>query len=312
MNWMKSKSKEIFFILKIVITSFILYFVFRKLDFNALLINFSHLNLLVIMIILVTTVLKFYTQLKNWELFLGVNPHYKPESKEIMISHFVGLALRFFIPGGSAIVGKIFYVENRKKLTLLSLGLEVFFQTWIILLFASVSCFFFFENISKLVITIAFVLILILPLSAWFFEGFLKKDHHKLYLKQYLNFIPKVMPIQFIYIFLTIFQYYIILKTLSGFTLWKAVIAVPLILSSNTIPITYSGLGLRETFAVNVLGKYGIDPHIAVTTSLTIFFFNAVLPAIIGVFFIFRNKKVMTRTEVKNDPEKGNDFRGSR
>jgi hypothetical protein len=40
-----------------------------------------------------------------------------------------------------------------------------------------------------------------------------------------------------------------------------------------------------------MLTKLGIPVEIAVSTSLIIFLFNAVLPALPGIYFIARNKK---------------------
>ena len=67
-------------------------------------------------------------------------------------------------------------------------------------------------------------------------------------------------------------------------------VTVPLIMIANIIPITVSGLGIRETFALEVLGNFGIEPELAVGTSLTVFFINTVLPALIGLYFLVTKK----------------------
>jgi hypothetical protein len=69
------------------------------------------------------------------------------------------------------------------------------------------------------------------------------------------------------------------------------VVSIPLILFSNLIPITYAGLGLREKFAIEVLAKYDISSETAITVSLTVFIFNVLLPALIGLFYIVKSKK---------------------
>ncbi|MDD3051924.1 MAG: lysylphosphatidylglycerol synthase domain-containing protein, partial [Candidatus Cloacimonetes bacterium] len=136
-----------------------------------------------------------------------------------------------------------------------------------------------------------FIIILFSPFSATVLYNFVKKEHHKLYIKQYIRSIPKVAMFQFIFISLTVFQYYVLIEQYFHISIGKLFIGVPLILSSNTIPITYSGLGLRETFAISVLSKFDIDPLIAVTASLTIFFFNSVIPALIGLYLLINKKK---------------------
>jgi hypothetical protein len=91
--------------------------------------------------------------------------------------------------------------------------------------------------------------------------------------------------------FITIFQYFILLNNFISFHFFSAVVSIPLILISNLIPITYAGLGLREKFAIEVFSKYTISAEIAVTVTLTIFLFNSVLPAIVGMVLLLRKKK---------------------
>ena len=96
---------------------------------------------------------------------------------------------------------------------------------------------------------------------------------------------------QITYMFLTIFQYFILVNAFLRFHIFSAIVSVPLILSSNLIPITYEGLGLREKFAIEVFSKYTISAEIAVTVTLTIFLFNSILPAIVGLVLFLRKKK---------------------
>ncbi len=91
--------------------------------------------------------------------------------------------------------------------------------------------------------------------------------------------------------FLTIFQYFILLNNFVSFHFFSAVVSIPLILFSNLIPITYAGLGLREKFAIEVLAKYDISSETAITASLTVFIFNVLLPSLIGVYYIIQRKR---------------------
>jgi hypothetical protein len=61
---------------------------------------------------------------------------------------------------------------------------------------------------------------------------------------------------------------------------------------SNSIPITVAGLGLRESFAIHFLKTAGITAEQAVSATLSLFFIQDVLPALIGTWFLVRTKKV--------------------
>ena len=104
------------------------------------------------------------------------------------------------------------------------------------------------------------------------------------------------MTSQIIFEFLTFFQYYILLQFFINMNLsfYEVALCISLILVANTIPITFSGLGLRETASAFLLPKIGIPVEIAVGVSLIIFLFNAILPALPGILLIALYKKNKT------------------
>ncbi len=67
---------------------------------------------------------------------------------------------------------------------------------------------------------------------------------------------------------------------------------------AGLIPISVSGLGVREGFAVYFLGRLGIGAPVAVGVSLLVFSLNVLLPAFIGLIFIFRRRKVLREAGV--------------
>lgn len=280
-----------FYFIKIIITSVILYFIFRKINFHQLYISFIELKLSSILLIIFTAGIKIFIEYLNWGSYLKINPEYNPKKSEIFSSHMIGHALRFLIPGGHAVVGKMFYVNNEKKLSFMSVGIEKFFQIWINLLSASFAAVFYFRSKFILPTILAFVFIIFLPFIIYLLKHLDRKNNFTTYFKQYLKIIPRIFIMQIVYMSLTIFQYFILLNNFLHFHIFSAIVSVPLILFSNLIPITYAGLGLREKFAIEVLSKYGISSETAITVSLTVFIFNVLLPSLIGLYFIIRSKR---------------------
>ena len=286
----KITGKKLFFLLKIIITALILYFLFRKIDLKLVFNNFLHLKLDVLIILLTTALYKIYLQLKNWEDFLQINPDYKSDQSEILRSLLVGYSLRFLVPGGYGIVGKVFFVNNSKKATLVSVGLEKFIQIWTALLFASVSAIFYFQSIDLIIKLIFFALILISPGLIILISSLIRHKNIRSYLKNYNKTVLKIVFRQIQFIFLTLLQFFFVLGNFVRIGIITVLVSIPLVLSANLIPFSYAGLGFKETFAVEVLERYQISPEIAVTSTLIIFFINTLLPALAGLYVILRKK----------------------
>lgn len=188
------------------------------------------------------------------------------------------------MPGGYASFGKIFFIDQSKKKTLVSVGLEKFILTWSIWLFGSWAAFFHFSAFplwGRMVLVAVITLTpLIIYMTRNLFKGYTQ------YFDRCLKIVPLMTFNQAVYLFFTAFQYFIIIYQFLCLQLVRAVLVVPLILIANTIPVTYSGLGLRESFSMHILAEYGVPAEVAVMTSLLIFFFNAVIPALLGTYFI--------------------------
>lgn len=283
--------KKFSFYAKITISMLILYFVFRKIDLRSVGHNLTGIPIWIILILFITTTIKIYFQFINWEKYLKINPNYTPQKNEIAKSFFIGEALRFVVPGGYGTIGKMYFVNNKKSATFVSVGVEKFFQIWTSLAFVSLASIFYFQEISvyiKLGYTIAVMILpfLIHPILHLFKESVLFT-----YSKEYNKVIIPIISRQFLHMLLTFVQYYVIILHFQDIGFFQVCISVPLILSANLIPITFSGLGLRESFAVAVLNNYGIGADVAITCSLLIFFINNVLSALVGTYFIFNHKK---------------------
>ena len=289
---MEKVKKKIGFVLKIAISATILIFIYSQIDVKLFVGNIGQLSFLTILILIITSLMKHVTQGLNWYYALSINPKYKPSWFEITKSYLIGISLGFVLPGGYATYGKMYFIENSKKATFVSVLLEKFFQTWGNLVYASIAAIFFFPNFNLYLRLSVALIVAISPLILLLIIFFIPR--FKVHLPILKSIFPKIITSQLIYIPLTIIQYWLILRSFTDITFIQSCISTTLILSANVIPITYSGLGLREYFAIKVLSQYGITNTAAVTTALIIFFMNSVLPALVGVFYIVRHKKTIS------------------
>jgi len=252
--------------------------------------NFMKFSLFTFFLLVVTTCIKLYLQYRNWKMMLHLNPGFSSRKRQIFKSYLIGLALGFLIPGGHASFGKVFFIENTsKRKTFFSILMEKFFLTWTNWFFAIWATFFYFYSFSLPLKLIAALLITFSPLGLYF--AMRLRPNLEPLRQEYRKAAPLVMLNQIITVFFTFIQYWIILNTFYPIRFDKVAISSSLVLFANTIPITFSGLGLRETFAVHIFKRYGIRGEYAVTASLTIFIITGVLPALVGLFLMMREKK---------------------
>jgi len=209
--------------------------------------------------------------------------------RDVLKTLFIGSSLKFIVPGGHASYGKILFLDYSKKQTLVSAIMEKFMQTWTILLFGSWAALFYYVQFHLFWRLGLITFITLVPLII-FWGGKLFGNHSR-YLKECLKLVPRITLVQAVFAFFTIYQFYLVINRFECFPLLKALISVPLVITANTVPITYSGLGLRESFAMHIFSEYGVSPEIAVTASLMVFVINSVIPGLIGVCLIITGKK---------------------
>ncbi len=58
----------------------------------------------------------------------------------------------------------------------------------------------------------------------------------------------------------------------------------------SLIPITINGLGTREAALISLFGLFGIEATKVFSMSILVLFINGVLPSLIAIFIIFKNK----------------------
>jgi hypothetical protein len=194
------------------------------------------------------------------------------------------------MPGGHATFGKVFYINpDKRKETFYSILIEKFILTWVILFFATWANVIVFGK--WLIPSVIFAIIIsFLPFVApLIFRRYVSID----FLENYYLSLPKILMSQVTFVILTFVQYYVLINSIGNINVSFINLSttVALILVANIIPITFSGLGLRETASALLLPRLGVPVEVAVGASLIIFLFNAVVPAIPGLWYL-REKNI--------------------
>ncbi|MCL2065016.1 MAG: lysylphosphatidylglycerol synthase domain-containing protein [Candidatus Cloacimonetes bacterium] len=303
--------------IQIAVSILVLVIIFRKIEIKTILSILFSLDISLLLMLLGISLIKFLSQAINWHNYIKIFSFKKDSYTFLTVlkTHTIGLALRFLLPGGYATLGKVYYLDSqRKKDTFFSIVLEKFFIIWIIWFFALWVMFFrnkiifindVFNNNVYFIILFLSIIITILP---FFLPKLFKKFIDKYVKRNFYKYLPNILILQFIFEILTFVLYFITLQSLTSVNLnfFDVSAFVAIILVANTIPITFSGLGLRELASGLFLPRLGVPVEIAVSTSLIIYLINSVLPAIFGAFLIASHKKKEANNENQSQTNKHN------
>lgn len=277
------------FILKYLVGLILLVWILARIDRKQMLVALTGIPFSVMVIMLVVAFLNLIGQFLRWK-FLVENHSSDFNKKDLIPSFFAGFAFRLILPGGHAEITKVFLLSGKKKGKVVAFGIEKFFQTYIkIVLVCSILPLFLplYQTFLWTLAAIAFLAYFFLP--QLFKLSILKKfqekevNYHRIFLQTLLYSLAIFWCL--------IIQYYLILNEFHFLGLRETVYTVIFIWGSGLIPISISGLGVRENVAVYFLKQYDFPAHAAVAASLLIFFINSIIPALIGLIFIIKRQK---------------------
>jgi uncharacterized membrane protein YbhN (UPF0104 family) len=283
--------KSLSYIAKALFTLLLLYLIFRRVDLATAWQNICKLSLASVLGVCALTILRHYIQYHNWRHALHLNAGYVSDLRQERASYLLALPLRFLIPGGHAAFAKIFYLKNTSLLaSFIATFVERLFMSWATWTFAAIAAFFFFPHLS-ISLRILFILIAaFLPL--WTALIMSLKSSFRPHLPAYATLAPKMMLLQIANTLLMFLQYYIILNQLGAISAIDTWLGMGLTNLANSIPITISGLGLREGFAIHFLQAFNFSSEQAVAATLSLFIFHDLLPAFVGTVVLFKTKRV--------------------
>ena len=277
---------KLIYLLKFSIGIILIIWILSHVDRQKVLDYFLSLDLFTLFLILVLSVITITVQFLRWR-YLVTSNSVSFEYKDIIPSFFAGYSFRLMIPGGHAEISKIFLLPGKKRGKAIAVGMEKFFQTYIKLVMIFVALSFSFPNYNIYFypsIGILILLLFFLPKIKWL---------KKLQEKEVNNLVVfgNTLFYSLIIFFIMVIQYFILLNLVNSIQFTETMHTVVYLWGSGIVPISISGLGVREGLAVYFLNFYGIYPAHAVATSLFLFFLNTIIPALIGVYFIYQKRQ---------------------
>jgi len=286
---MKTVIKErLLFLLKYLIGLVLLGWILARIDRRQMIEALTGISLPVFISILLLTVINLAAQFARWKYLLeNHSSHY--QAQDILPSFFAGFAFRLMIPGGHAEITKIYLLPGKKNGKVFAFGIEKYFQTFIKVVLVLITLPLVFPNLrmylwglALLVAGSYFLLQVILKRS--FFQRLQEREVH--YPRIFLRTLVFSLAV---FVCLTM-QYHLLLNEIHAIRIGSTALVVIFIWSAGLLPISVSGLGVRENLAVFFLAQYGIPGYTAVGISLLVFFLNSIVPALAGIYFIMARR----------------------
>ena len=313
----KAFTKTAVFVLKLSVSSTLLYLLFEKIGGRAIINNIKLLNPFMFVVAVGMYLVATYFSSLRWKLLLpqGLT------TKRLFSIYMMGSFFNTYMPGiigGDAVKAYYLSTELKKGQTTHSKGHEgslaiasVFMDRYIgffaLLIIGLISFPFGFKYIAGSpvkwalpAISTAFML-----LSVAIFKlrvGARLKFLVNIY--EYFQFysskkdvLVKAFVYSLIVQILGIMAVYILSEGLAlNISFLSLLIFVPIIIIVSLIPVSISGIGLREGAFAFLLGSMGVRPDLATTLSL-IWFLSVVVASLLGLFEYLRYKAVLGREE---------------
>jgi hypothetical protein len=205
---------------------------------------------------------------------------------DLLPSFFSGYAFRLLIPGGHAEFSKIFLLPGKKRGKMLAFGMEKYAQALIKIFALLIVLPFNFPDFKVYSILCLFLLMigyLLFP-KIPIIKTFQEKDfHYHRVIGMNIIFAAEIFAIMGL-------QYYLLLNEVDSISLSATYHTSVYLWSAGMVPVSVSGLGIREGLAVYFFKFYNVSAAHAVATSLFLFTINTIIPALVGVFYIYKNR----------------------
>ncbi len=269
-------------IAKIALTFYILWLIISQINWKEMQASLSALPYWVLALVVALSALRHLGQYFIWRWALQINPLYELDRREQLSSYLIGLPLRFVLPGGGASLGKVLFVRNSSRwASVLAFVWEKGFLTWGTWSFGFLAVLLFYPDVHLWLRLAALAFCFTAPLWTYFLIGL--RHRSRPLQRGFLRYAPRMSVTQLLISLLTLVQYWLILDKLLPVGFWDSLVRMSLTQFSNSIPITFAGLGLRESFAIHFLKDLGYSASQAVSATLIVFLIQDVLPALIGL-----------------------------
>ena len=288
-------------ILKIIFTLSLLLVLLIKIPIGDVISILLDANRLLLLISISFVPAAYVIKAVKWDILLKhvrIKINFFTILKVILIGTFYGM----LTPGRVGEIAKSYYLGHKKSITIPTILWDRLIDIFTLILLSFFSFLFLFSDeillieliLALICLFVMFIFLITNPKIITFFIKLIKlpdesKDSYLDTMRMILN-SKKVL----FKVFIWSFCYYLIISILALIAL-KALdfdintllfFAVPMLILVGNLPITISGLGLRELVSVLCFTALGEEASIGFSFSILVFIMTMVIPGIIGGCYI--------------------------
>jgi uncharacterized protein (TIRG00374 family) len=306
MKLSKNNKKIISSSCKLLLTATLFYILLQYISFTNIREEFNNINILFLVLAFAFTFIQLPLKVLKWVLLVRI--HYCNFSFfEAFISYLKGVALATVSPFavGELARGALIDVEGLNAELTAKTVIDKIFDFSTVLLFSITGICLFFKLYFSALIILFFYLIILFHFTALCSFAYKLIPQSLLSREPVGKFFDGIKNIRRISVFINAtisccyflifyFQLFLLLSTFSNNIKIEALTLAPTATLSTIIPLTISGVGIREWTAVMLLQNTGIPENIIFKAFFLQFLITNVLLSVIGgIFFILPKKKVI-------------------
>jgi hypothetical protein len=274
-----------FYIIKFIIGFALVYWLLLQVDRERFFTYFMQIDFFTMVWIILLSITGLCAQLLGWGYLIQKNA-LDFNRKDIFPSFIAGFTFRLMIPGGHAELSKIFLLPGRKRGKALAFALEKSFQAYVKIVMVLMVLPLTFPAYGLY----AYGLVLLLVLALFFIPKIKLLKEFKETDSGFLQMMPVMLSFFLINFIIMASQYYLLLNQVNDISFLDTTHTVIYLWASGVVPISISGLGIREGLAMFFFRMYGIPNAYAMATSLFLFVLNQVIPAFAGIYYIHKKR----------------------
>jgi uncharacterized protein (TIRG00374 family) len=291
-------------LIKLILTIGLFIAIFYKIDPEETIEVFSKIDPGYVIIAISFVPILYILRTYRWKLYLrhlGVDTHFPKLLKTLMIGQFYGL----ITPGKLGELGRVYHLHASKAVTIPTVIAEKIVDLFVLSALGLTTVFIFFPSQGVMIsLLLAFLCMLIIGagiLTNRKSIGYVVKrfgvteEEVETYIASILSLFKHKPLVGGV--LLTTVSYYAINYIIGYFVLLAldvdviAVITIPIIVLIGNIPITISGLGLRESVGTFCFVLLGIDGMYGFSFSLILFGIITLIPGLIGYVLFMRSDR---------------------
>lgn len=299
------------FILKILATLLLFYIVLSKLNLSKVYEILVNSNIFLILVSFLFVPVLYLIRVLKWDALLrsvGIHHNFFKLFRILLIGIFYGM----ITPGKAGEVARAYYLDSEKSITIPTIIWDRIIDFFVLIILSTFSLLFLFHD-NNLYLAAGFLIFVFIVLSAVFLnkkiiyfilslmnlsigssKQFIDTIHS---IKSNIRLLSKLFILSICYYSINIIMAVILLRALSIYVNPYAAFTWLIIVLIGNIPITISGLGLREYIAIMSFKALGENAEIGFSFSTLLFLMITLFPGLIGYFFILKSVHKEKQTE---------------